>query len=288
MLNVSTKVLPENVLDAVKRSRAAYNAARTVRFALGMTLGARAVPGISGRVHFNDFMLTSPNPADVASYLQGSRQFVDILERSCAEAGREWDSIEAALEVGCGYGRIVRELTKRMPTSRIFVSDVIDGAASFTAAEFGVQKVPVLERAGTQLNERFDLIYLLSVYTHLRRDIVVDNLRRVTAALKPNGVAVVTVHGQGSAETAERYNQYWLDKPRLLEALTRQGYYYEKYPYYYSDYGLTWFTRTAFEQLVAETAPQLVLISYHPMDVDGHQDVFVYRKAEKDAANPNV
>ena len=280
MLNVSTKVLPKNVLDAVKRARPIYNAARSVRFALGTRLGARVVPGISGRVHFNDFMLASPDPVHVASYLRGAQQFVDILQRSCIEADRDWDSIYAVLEVGCGYGRVVRELTRCMPASRIYVSDVIDDAASFTANEFGSHKVPTFERAGTQLDGRFDLIYLLSVYTHLCRDAVVSNVRQVTAALKPNGVAVFTVHGQGSADTAERYNQYWLDKTRVLDALSREGYYYEKYPYYYSDYGLTWFTRTAFEQLVAETVPELSFVSYHPMDVDEHQDVFVYRKTK--------
>ncbi len=279
MLNIPTKVLPKNVLNAVKRTRPVYNAARRMRFALGTRLGARTVPGINGRVHFNDFMLTSPDPAHVESYLRGAVQFVDILQKSYAEAGRDWTSLEAALEIGCGYGRIVRELKSRMPASRIFVSDVIDEGASFTAAEFGAHKVPIVERAGAQLGEKFDLVYLLSVYTHLRYEMVVANLREVARVLKPNGVAVFTIHGQGSAETAERYDQYWLDKSRVLEALARSGFYYEKYPYYYADYGLTWFTRSAFEKLVAETTPELALVSCHEMAVDSHQDVFVYRKA---------
>jgi SAM-dependent methyltransferase len=248
-----------------------------VRFAIGERLGARPVEGLTGRVHYNDFMLTSAEPEKVASYRDGATQFVDILERSVTEAGRSWDSLEAVMEVGCGYGRIVRELVKRLPPSRIFVSDVIDGGARFTAAEFGVQKVPPIERGG-DLKSKFDLIYLLSVYTHLRRDMVVSNLSGVAAALKPGGVAVITIHGQGSAETAERYEQYWLDKTRLLQALARDGYYYERYPYYYDEYGLTWFTRDAFEKLVSETAPELSLVAYHAMDVDAHQDIFVYRK----------
>jgi SAM-dependent methyltransferase len=278
MRNLSTKVLPKNILNAVKRTRPVYNAARQLRFALGTRLGTRTVPGISGRVHYNDFMLSSPDPAHVESYLQGAVRFVDILQRSHAEAGGAWASIEAALEVGCGYGRIVRELQSRLPPSRIFVSDVIDEGAAFTAAEFGVTKVPVLERAGTVLDGKFDLIYLLSVYTHLPYDMVTANLRRVAAALKPEGVAVFTIHGQGSADTAERYDQYWLDKTRVLDGLARGGFYYERYPYYYSEYGLTWFTREAFESLVSKTTPELTLAAYHAMDLDNHQDIFVFRK----------
>jgi len=278
MLSVSTKILPQNVLNTVKRSRPIYAAARKMRFALGTRLGARAIPGVNGRVHFNDFMLTSTDPAEVNAYLHGSREFVDIIQRSCGEAGRDWQYIDTILEAGCGYGRIVRELTRRMPSARIYVSDVIEEGANFTAREFGAHKVPVLEQAGRSLDGQFDLVYLLSVYTHLRRDSVIDNLRQVAAVLKPGGVAVFTVHGQGSAETCERYDQYWLDKAQLLAALKRDGYYYEKYPYYYAEYGLTWFTRKAFEGLVAETAPDLAFVSYHPTDHDGHQDVFVFRK----------
>jgi SAM-dependent methyltransferase len=276
MAAIPTKVLPKDLLDKIKRTRPVYNLARRVRFAIGERLGSRPVDGLTGRVHYNDFMLTSAEPGKVASYRNGATAFVDILQRSVTEAGRSWDSLEAVMEVGCGYGRIVRELVKRLPPSRIFVSDVIDGGARFTAAEFGVQKVAPIERG--ELKSKFDLIYLLSVYTHLRRDMVTTNLRGVVAALKPGGIAVITIHGQGSAETAERYEQYWLDKPRLLQALARDGYYYERYPYYYDEYGLTWFTRGAFEKLVSETAPELSLVAYHAMDVDAHQDIFVYRK----------
>ncbi len=278
MTKIGTRVLPQQVLNRVKRVRLVYSTARRLRFALGERLGARRVEGLSGRVHHNDFMLASTEPRCVESYLQGATAFVDILQRSVAEAGRDWGSLGAVLEVGCGYGRIVRELVKRLPHERIFVSDVIDGGARFTATEFGVNKMPPIEHAGGALKGRFDLVYLLSVYTHLRHDAVKANLRGVAEALKPGGVAVITIHGQGSAETAERYDQYWLDKTRVLEALARDGYYYERYPYYYAEYGLTWFTRTAFEKLVAEIAPELALVSYHPTDLDAHQDVFVFRK----------
>ncbi len=164
-------------------------------------------------------MLTSTAPADVAYYLHGANEFVDILRRSCVEAGRDPNSIGDMLEVGCGYGRIVRELRKRMPSARVYVSDVIDEAAQFTAAEFGAHYMPPLEKAGAEFGGRFDLVYLLSVYSHLRRDIAAANLRRVAAVLKPGGVAVMTLQGQGSADTVERYKLYWLDKNRLLQAL---------------------------------------------------------------------
>jgi len=63
-----------------------------------------------------------------------------------------------------------------------------------------------------------------------------------------------------------------------LQAMARDGYHYEKYPYYYVEYGVTWFTQAAFDRLVRETTPELTAISFRPMNIDGHQDTLVYRK----------
>lgn len=278
MVSLPTKVLPQNMLNTIKRSRPVYAAGRKLRFAIGSRLGARTIPGIGSRAHYNDFMLTSADPELVAEYVSGARQFVGILERSLKEAGKDWRDVQACLEVGCGYGRIIRELRHKLHLSRIFVADVIEEGARFAASEFGVTCMPVLEQAGERYDGRFDLIYLLSVYTHLRRDMIEANLRQVAKALNPGGIVVFSMHGQGSADTAERYAQYWLDKDKMLRTLARNGYFYERYPYYYDEYGLTWMTRAATLNLVAHSAPELELISHNPMDVDNHQDTFVYRK----------
>lgn len=277
MPSLSTRLIPPAMLDVIKRSPALYGVGRKARFALGSRLGARPVAGI-GRAHYNDFMLTSTAPDKVASYMAGAEQFVDILEAAVKEAGRDWDAIGRALEIGCGYGRIVRRLSRRLPGERIAVCDMIEEGARFTASEFGATQVPVMERAHPKPSDTYDLVYLLSVYTHLPRAVVHANLADVARALKPGGIVVFTIHGQGSAEQAERYEQFWLDKPAVLAALAREGYYYARYPYYTADYGLTWFSRAAVEALVAEAAPDLEPLSYRAMQLDGHQDVFVYRK----------
>ena len=172
-----------------------------------------------------------------------------------------------------GFGRSA-ERAGRLP-----VDFIHDEGARWVASEFSATRIPPMEQAGAKFNNRFGLVYLLSVYTHLRRDMVENNLRRTAAALRPGGTLVFTIHGQHSADTAERYNQYWLDKTRLLSGLATAGYYYERYPYYYDEYGLTWFTKEAVQELVRQTAPELKFVSHHPAALDEHQDVFVYSKA---------
>jgi SAM-dependent methyltransferase len=267
------------VLNTVKRTRLIYQLGRKARFALGSYMGARRVPGLASRAHYNDFMLSSTSADHVGSYRRGAADFVGIVGRSLREAGREWRDIESCLEIGCGYGRIVRELRREIPPSAISVCDVIDEGARFTAAEFGVRRVPVGEAMGPAYDGSFDLIYLLSVYTHLPRGMIERNLARVSALLKSNGVLVFSTHGKQSAEMAEIYEQYWLDQEKLNAELERTGFFYERYPYYYADYGLTWIVTDEVKKMVANTAPDLDFVAHHPLAVDAHQDVFVYRRA---------
>ena len=278
MPSLPTKILPKTLLDSVKRTRPVYQLGRRARFAFGSRMGARYVDALHSRAHYNDFMLSSTSQDHIESYRRGAVEFVDILGRALADAGRSWADIEACLEVGCGYGRIVRELRRDLAPAKISVCDVIEEGARFTAAEFGVAKLPIVEAMGPEYAGSFDLIYLLSVYTHLNREMIEANLAKVASLLKPGGVLVFTTHDWASAEMAERYGQFWLDKRALLAQLARTGFFYQRYPYYYAEYGLTWIVAEEVERLVAKTAPDLARVSHRPLAVDGHQDVFVYRK----------
>jgi hypothetical protein len=143
-MKVSSKILPEPVLNRVKRSKLIYSLGRRIRFRIGSTLGARHVKGIPGRCHYNDFMLRSTSPDDVAAYQSNAVKFVRILESSLSAVGKSWADMECVLEIGCGYGRIVRVLREHVPPSKIYVSDVIEEAANFSAAELGVNKMPII------------------------------------------------------------------------------------------------------------------------------------------------
>jgi SAM-dependent methyltransferase len=241
-------------------------------------MGARHVPALASRAHYNDFMLSSTSADHLRSYRRGAVEFVGILGQSLSEAGRDWRSVNSCLEIGCGYGRIVRELRHKVSAQAISVCDVIDEGARFTAAEFGVRRIPVIEAVGRDCEETFDLIYLLSVYTHLPRHMIEENLARVSRLLKPGAVLVFSMHGKQSAEMAEIYEQYWLDKARVNAELDRTGFFYERYPYYYAEYGLTWIVADEVKKIVGKAAPGLEFVAHHPLAVDGHQDIFVYRR----------
>ena len=274
----NTRVLPKDVLDVVKRSRPVYSAARALRFAAGERFGARPVSGLSGRVHYNDFMLLSTDPADVDHYVRGANRFIDIIERSCAEAGRDPASLRDVLEVGCGYGRIVRELRKRLPRSAglCFGRDRRGRPVHRRGIRRAQDADARTRRSGIRRPFR-PCLSALRLYAHAPR-----HGRRQSAARCGR---VETGRCGGDDRAWSRLGRHLRALPAVLarqdaaaQALARDGYYYERYPYYYDDYGLTWFTRPAFEALVAEATPQLTAVAYHALDLDAHQDVFVYRK----------
>lgn len=274
----STRILPGNVLDTLKRLRPIYAVSRKARFAIGSRMGSRYVPALESRAHYNDFMLTSTDLKDVESYRRGAVEFVETLKRSVEEAGQDWRNVKSCLEIGCGYGRVIRELSRALPPEAISVCDVIDEGAQFTAKEFGVKRVEVIDRLGKDHDRRYDLVYLLSVYTHLPRDVIVRSLKKVSDLLADRGVLVFTIHGRISANKCEIYNQYWLNKNELISSLNRDGFYYRRYPYYYDDYGLIWIEGEEVKNIVAEASDDLEFVAHHPAIVDEHQDTFIYRK----------
>ena len=277
-MTLPTKVLPDAVLNKVKRSKLVYSLGRRVRFRIGSALGARHVEGIPGRCHYNDFMLKSTSPEAVAAYRNSAVQFVGILANALNSVGKTWTDVDRVLEIGCGYGRIIRVLKEHVPPSKIYVSDVIEEGAHFSATEFGVNKMPILEDVKEGYREFFDLIFMLSVYTHTPVDFMHRHVKLVSDALRPNGLCVFATQGPISAKNAEQYSQDWLDKELILKELQEKGYSFQQYPHYYDRYGMTWHTEDYIRETIRKANVPLRFLSYRPAEHDGHQDIFVYQK----------
>ena len=197
MSELSTTFLPERVLNTIKRSRPIYAIARRIRFGIGSALGSRTVPGVSGPVHYNDFMLFSTGQQQVQRYAEGARLFVDIIGRALQDVGRDWPEVEAVLEIGCGYGRVVRELSKKLPGDRVYVADMIAEGATFTASQFGAHKISPVEQLDPEWNQRFDLIYLCTVYTNMRVDFIKTNFTTCGGAAEARRYRCVLHSGTG-------------------------------------------------------------------------------------------
>lgn len=111
------------------------------------------------------------------------------------------------LDFGCGCGRVIRYFHKLSDHSRFYGTDIDKEAISWCQnqlsqiGEFGKnEELPPLPFA----DEFFDLVYSISVFTHLPEDMQfawLEELRRVT---KPGGYLLLTTHGEDLFKSTSR------------------------------------------------------------------------------------
>jgi SAM-dependent methyltransferase len=268
------------ITEAIKRHRRLHRAARRARFALGRLVPPRRFDGIPGRVHFNDFMFIDSSPAEVASYAERGRNVVGLIEEALAAAGKELEDVERWLDFGCGYGRVLRFLLERVPPERVSASDVIAEGVEFCRLEFGVTALRSQpELASVQLGA-FDFVYAISVLTHLDERNSVDFLRLLGDSLAEGGIALFTTHGDWSLAHPGHYGAEYEARGAELEAAVRaRGIAYLRYEFAPDGYGMTWHSREFVEATIAELhGGKLRQLLFKPQGLDGHQDVFAYRR----------
>jgi SAM-dependent methyltransferase len=136
------------------------------------------------------------------------------IEQQVREANASLAGMSRVLDFGCGCGRTLRWMLERFPEAEFHGADVDAEAIEWCkrnlpgAAYVCSEPEPPLPFAQCY----FDLVYCVSVFTHLderMQDMWLTELRRV---LKDSGVLILTVHGAAAArrlhddETAMRLN----------------------------------------------------------------------------------
>ena len=269
------------MINALKANRHLYQAARSARMSFGSLVGARSLPGIPGRVHFNDFMLGSADPAGIAVYMRCAREVIGQLEDALAAAGKTWKDLRSVLEFGCGYGRITRLLVQRIEPIRVTVCDVIGEGARFCAREFRVRAVRSSSRITDFYAEPSDLVFFTSVHTHLSERRILALQEKLWGLLKPGGVLVFTTMGWTSATHMERYGARWVARSsQIVAELHDRGFSFQPYGYYNDpDYGMAWQTFEHTVGLIRRLhGDSLRLLHFLEAAGDSHQDVYVYQR----------
>lgn len=269
-----------HVAAAVKRHRRLHRAARSARTAIGHVLPPRRFEGIPGRVHFNDFMFLNSSPEEVASYAERARNVLALIEETLALAGRTFDDVERWLDFGCGYGRVLRFLVEQVPAERVSATDVIAEGVTFCHSEFGVTALRSEANLESTRFGTFDFVYAISVITHLNEQNSRAFLKVIGDSLADDGIALFTTHGDWSLEHVELYGHDLVPRAAELErSVAGRGIAYMRYPFAPDDYGVTWHSRTFIEETMAALhGDSVVPLLFKPHGLDGHQDVFAFRR----------
>ncbi|QKK01825.1 MAG: class I SAM-dependent methyltransferase [Pseudomonadota bacterium] len=103
------------------------------------------------------------------------------------------------LEFACGFGRFTRHLAPLLP-GRLTCADVLPGSVDFVTEQFGVDGLcSSFDPRSLVFPQRYELIFVLSLFTHLPVAQWRVWLRVLAGALAPDGLLVLSVHNEGAA-----------------------------------------------------------------------------------------
>jgi SAM-dependent methyltransferase len=211
---------------------------------------------------------------ELEGFLESGRQCSEDIQASLASVGRGLSSFDRALDFGCGCGRTLLFLGQDAQGCELFGTDIDEEAIAWCRRflEQGTFSVngdqPPLEFP----DGFFDLVYAVSVFTHLAEPLQLEwlhELRRVTA---PGGLVLLTVRGSSYA------NALTSDEREELE---QRGFVFSPMPAHLRRLFPDWYqTATMNEDYIRRTwSGVFEVVRRIPRAVDGAQDVIVLRRS---------
>lgn len=186
------------------------------------------------------------------------------------------------LDLPCGHGRVARHLRAAYPEAGLFVADLDEAGAEFSAREFNATRLASTpDFNAIDFGRGFDLIWVGSLITHLDAQSSRNFLAFVARHLNDGGSAVVTSHGAfvaGRLFLAQRalYGLAMHEEAAILADYQRTGYGYCQYPGQ-EGYGISLASRRWIHGAAREAG--LVVASHEDHAWDNHQDVVVLRRS---------
>jgi len=201
----------------------------------------------------------------------GQRSAEDIV-RTLALAGRQITDFRNILDFGVGCGRTLRALAPLAPGAHFFGADIDQEAVDWCAANLDFATftrnaaLPPLPFA----NGQFDLIYVISVFTHLDESYQFQWLAELRRVARPGALVIVTLHGESL------FHLMPAERRRLAElhgfAFVETGAWHGVFPDWYQNtfhspaYVRRWYPRF------------FSVLAHVPQGLGGHQDIVLLQK----------
>ncbi len=139
----------------------------------------------------------SANP--VREYLSDGWRTLSELMALLERNGRSLSEMRSVLEFAAGFGRFTRHLVKVLP-ARVSCAEIVPGAVDFLCTHFGVAAFgSARDPEAIQWPRRYDMVFVLSLFTHLPLSVWNRWLRKLAAAVEPGGVLLFSIHNEARA-----------------------------------------------------------------------------------------
>ena len=175
------------------------------------------------------------------------------------------------LEFAAGYGRVTRHLRKVVPEAEVLACDIHPDAIAFMCEHLATAAVGSISAPEKfDLGRRFDVVFVLSFFSHLPRSSWQRWLLALAAHTAPDGLLIFTTHGERS-----RVN---LGNP----AIGPDGFWFkpesEQQDLPGNEYGSA-ITLPAYVLGQFAGIPNMRLVRFQEGFWWGHQDVYVLRRS---------
>jgi SAM-dependent methyltransferase len=130
-------------------------------------------------------------------FLEGGRLGAETIRGALARQGRPVEELDAMLDFGCGCGRVTRYWAG-LDRTEVYGSDANADAVAWCRRNLSFARfeanglAPPLPYA----DAAFDLVYALSVFTHLTEELQHAWTAELERVLRPGGFLLLTTHGE--------------------------------------------------------------------------------------------
>ena len=134
--------------------------------------------------------------ADADWFLEGGRRAAGSIRMTLIKQGRPIEELGAILDFGCGCGRVVRNW-HALPATDVHGSDQDARAIDWCRRNLPFARFATNGLAPPLVHEEgaFDLVYALSVFTHLTEELQGAWMGEFSRVLRPGGLLLLTTHG---------------------------------------------------------------------------------------------
>jgi len=156
----------------------------------------------------SDLRFLVAGTTSISWFLEGGALAFSSIREALNRNGIALESLGAVLDFGCGCGRVLRRW-QPVHGPRVSGCDYNPRLVEWCRENLPFAGVSVNQLAPplTYRDAEFDLVYALSVFTHLTQDLQALWMTELARVLKPNGHLVFSTHGDsysGRLNEAER------------------------------------------------------------------------------------
>lgn len=230
-----------------------------------------------GHVHTNDDMLWGKTPGHINHYVNVGISALKNIEDTLEIANKNFEDIKHCLDLPCGYGRVLRILSIKIPPKLITVCDINEEAVRYCNSEFGCEPlISNYDFRKINFNKKYDLVWVGSLFTHINSQSFSILLEVLFNVLEIGGILIFTTHGEYTIEAFEKKGIPITRED--IDNIKKNLYYYvpiENSKNYGNSICLKGFVLNETNRLFGE---RIKLLRYKYRGWDNHHDVYSFQR----------